>query len=148
MTELIDYPDAERVVATVLRTLLGAVDTDAKPFAAGVKVGTRYPPGVNPGKFVRLRRSGGTPAGAREDAPRIDFQVWYETGATDDDENRMELALLVRGLVYSARNTIAAGGRIGQITEFLGPGRFEDPVNSAREIILFTEEIRLRANGA
>lgn len=147
--ELIEWPDAELVISGALRAALAAANPTRYPFAAGVLVATAYPAdGATAVKHVRVRRSGGTPVNKVEDAPRLDFQVWYETGAASDAENRMQLARLTRSLLFSLRGNVTAGARIGQVTEFVGPGRFGDPINATREIILFTEEIRLRSVAA
>jgi hypothetical protein len=146
--ELVIGAPAERTLATYLRGALGALDVGRYPFIVDVKVGTKYPPGAMPGRYVRLRRSGGTRIGVAETAPRIDYQVWYFTDGITDDEGAASLAELVLGLVYQSKGAVVDGVRIGQSTEFIGPGRFDDPINSAREIILFTVETRLRAQGA
>jgi hypothetical protein len=148
MTELVIGAPAEKTMVTMLRGALAALDVGTYPFAAEVRVGTKYPPAAMPARYVRVRRSGGVRVGIVETAPRIDYQVWYFTDDKDDDENGAKLAELVLGIVTQSRGLIVAGVRIGQSVEFIGPGRFEDPINPAREIILFTVETRLRANGA
>jgi hypothetical protein len=132
----------------MLTDALAGLDPGTYPFIVGVKVGTKYPPGNLPAKFVRVRRSGGVRVGVAETAPRIDYQIWYFSDSKDDDENAAKLGELVLGLVTQSRGLVVAGVRIGQSTEFIGLGRFEDPINPAREIILFTVETRLRASGA
>lgn len=134
------------MLAGIRATLAGLPSPPA--YLSGVECGTQYAPGTNPAKFVRVRRSGGVAINLVEDAARLDYQVWYETGAPTDVGNRMALAQLVRGIVYSLTNAVVDGVRIGQSAEFIGPGRFPDPNNSNREIILFTIETRLRAIGA
>jgi hypothetical protein len=148
MGEVILYPDAERAVTLALRSLLAGVDQAAYPFVAGVRVSTQYPPGATPVRHIRVRRSGGVITNLVEDAARLDFQVWYFTDATSDGEDQMKLAQLARGLIGGSLNAIYGGARFGQAAEFVGPGRFDDPIDSAREIVLFTTEIRLRAVGA
>lgn len=147
--ELLIGAPAEKTMTTALRSALADLDPGTYPWTQGVKVVTKYPPAGPLAKHVRVRRSGGTRVSPAETAPRLDYQVWYFTDdSVNDDENADRLAETVLGLVYQTRNLIVAGVRIGASTEFLGPGRFEDPIDSRREIILFTVETRLRAAGA
>lgn len=145
-SELVGRADAVLVMTTYVRAALAGLDPGLYPFlAGGVTVSGRYRPGVSPVRHVRIRRSGGTMINLVEDAARLDYQVRYDTGdAPGDEAARTALANLVSMLVYSGRNEIVAGGRIGQSVEFVGPGVFEDPDDPAREIILFTVETRLR----
>lgn len=147
--ELLIGAPAEKTMTAALRSMLAGLDVGAYPWTAGVKVGTKYPPGTPIVKHVRVRRSGGTRVSVAETAPRLDYQIWYFTDdAKHDDDQADRLAETVLGLVYQTRNMVVAGVRIGQSVEFVGPGRFEDPIDPRREIILFTVETRLRAAGA
>jgi hypothetical protein len=146
--ELIVMPDAELALTLYLRERL-AMLSPVPAYASGVRVATENPPASNPGRFVRIRRSGGTVVNLVEDAARLDAQIWH-----DSDRNRMALAQLVRAMLFLAKGTVMAAGilpvrtTIGQVVEFVGPGRFEDPLDSSREIILFTVEVRLRGAAA
>jgi hypothetical protein len=148
--ELIFRPDAPLVMSTVVRAGLAALDTVVYPFLADVKVSTRYTPAASgPVRHVRVRRSGGTMVNLVEDAARIDYQVRYWTDDPLNDEAAADqLANLVASIVGASRNQIVEGVRVGKSEEFVGPGRFEDPADAEREIILFTIETRLRALGA
>lgn len=146
MAEIIVGPDAEQVVLTWLRQAVAAA-SPAPSFADGLKLRTKLEPGVSPaGPFATLRRSGGVMTNLVEDAARIDFRVWH-----DSDGERMALALWLRALAFSSRGSMVTVPRtagpvtIGRWSEFVGPGRFPDPQDGAREIILFTAEVRLRA---
>lgn len=143
---LVVMPDAALVMTTALRAALAARTPPA--YATGATVANRNPPAADPGRFIRIRRSGGVPVSVAEDAPRLDFQVWHE-----DDAGRMALAMYARALVWSMPNTvIRLDGQppttIGQVTEFVGPGQFDDPIKTSREIILWTMEVRLRGAAA
>lgn len=149
MSEIIVGADAEQVVLTWLRARVLAL-APLPAFADGVRFVIKLKPGETPtGPHVRIRRSGGTIVNLVEDAARIDFQVRHDT-----DGDRMALAQWVRGLAFSSRGSVVTVPRtpgpvsIGRWSEFVGPGRFPDPDDTEREIILFTAEVRLRAAAA
>lgn len=143
--ELILYPDAEKVITHWLREAFLAV-VDPEDFLDGVQVMTKDPPRtLLTGPSVRVRRSGGVPVTVIHDAPRLDFQVRHV-----DDTARMALAQFARGLLYSAPGsivvepTLSLDTVIGRVVEFVGPGRFPDPVDNSQELIMFTMEIGMR----
>lgn len=139
-------PDACLVWVTQLR--LKAASVFVPSYALDVGFGTKMPPATSPGRYVRIRRSGGTIVNVVEDAARLDFQVWAPD--SPDDSLRMRLAQWVRGLIFDSQGTVVthpdlpSAVTIGQVTEFVGPGQFPDPIKGDREIILFTIETRLR----
>lgn len=145
MTDEIPAGDAELVIITYLRSALGLI-SPTPTYLQDIVVGRQYPKAADPGRFVKVTRSGGTMVNKVEDAPRIDFRVWHDGGA----HPAMRAALRCRSLMYAARNQVVSSDhlgsvRVGQVTEFLGPGRFPDPLDDEREIIMFTLETRLRA---
>lgn len=141
------YPDACLVLVTRLRELYASITVPS--YAEDLTFGTKLPKAKDPiTRYVRVRRSGGTNVNVVEDAARLDFQVWYP-----DDEDpalRMWGAQWVRALVHQAQGSVVSPPdsfgpvTIGQVTEFVGPGQFPDPIRGDREIILWTSEIRLR----
>ena len=136
--QTIAYPDAVLALLSYLRARLA---TRVEPYALGVKVGNQMPPAATPGRYVLLRRTGGTAVSLVVDAPRIDFMFWHDS---PDASARMALAQLVRGISLAAPGKLAAGIAVYRVVEFVGPIDMPDPVNSARMVTMFTHEIRLR----
>lgn len=141
------YPDAELVAVTWLRARLA---DRAEPYAAGVTVGTRVAPAQSPGKYVRLRRLGGTELHRVADSPRIQAQVWYLTGAVTDEANRQALAQLVWALLRGIRgqDVTIPGWPVPvtcyRVATFGGPANFPDPADGTRTITQLTVEIGMR----
>jgi hypothetical protein len=146
------YPDAELVAVTALRAALAC---RAEAYAAGVTVGTKPRPGQLPQKYVRLRRVGGTEAFRVADAPRLQAQVWFNTGAEATDEaNRQALAQLVWALLRGMRSTeVVIGGWpvpvvCYRVATFGGPVNLPDPADPGRTITQLTVEVAMRGIAA
>ncbi len=130
-------PDAELVAVDVLRSGL-AVRPES--YVAGAKVGTRMPAATAPGRYLLVRRVGGTMAGLVFDEPRLDVLVWHE-----DDAGRVRLANLARAVLLAAPGSTPLGVAVYRVEEFAGPANLPDPLNETRTVTLFTVAIRLRA---
>lgn len=139
LRQLILYPDAEQTVVKYLRAQLGV---RAESYAQKVSVGTRMPTAV-PGRYVLIRRAGGTNVGVVVDAPRLDVMVWH-----DDDFQRVALAQLARGILLATVGQVANGVPVYRVTEFVGPINMPDPANEDRTVTMFTVEMRLRGAAA
>jgi hypothetical protein len=137
------YPDAEQVATLYLRAQLAALAPEPD-YATGTAVAAAYPPARDAGRYVRFRRSGGT-SRRPNDYPRLDVQVWHE-----DYMGRMNLAQLALSLIGAADGAVVSDASLprsttlGEVSEFVGPGRFDDPEVPGRELILFTVEIPMR----
>lgn len=150
MTALALAADAELVAMTYLRGVLAA---RAEPYAAGVAVSTKLPPATSPGRHVRVRRVGGVPYSVVQDSPRLDFQVWYETGSVSDEQSRTDLALLVWGLAWSIRGQVVvlpSGLAVTcyRVLDVMGPTAMPDPADDTRTITALTVEIGMRIRAA
>jgi hypothetical protein len=138
-------PDAELVAVTYLRTALAA---RPEPYAANVAVSTRLPPGQSPVRHVRLRRVGGVPYSLVQDSPRIQAQVWYQTGVITDERNRNDLARLVWALLHAIRNQVVDGVTCYRVADFAGPQAMPDPADATKTITSLTVEIGMRIRAA
>lgn len=145
------FPDAELVAVTWLRAALAG---RSEPYAAGVTVGTKVPPAVSPGKYVRLRRLGGVELHVVADSPRLQAQVWYSTGAVTDEKNRNDLVQLVWALLrgISGQDVTVAGWprpvTCYRVATFAGPTPVPDPADSSRVISQLTVEVGMRGRPA
>jgi hypothetical protein len=146
------YADAELVATTYLRAALAG---RAEPYAGGVTVGTKPRNGVTPAKYVRLRRVGGGEAFRVADAPRLQAQVWYGTGAEATDErNRQDLAQLVWALLRAMRSAEVTipGWPVPvvcyRVATFGGPVNLPDPADPGRTITQLTVEVAMRGIAA
>lgn len=145
------YPDAELVAVTWLRARL---TERSEPYATGVTVGTKVPPGTTPGRYLRVRRLGGAEMSQVADAPRLQVQVWYLTGSTADEMNRQRLAQLVWALLRGMRGqTVTVAGwptpvTCYGVTTVGGPANLPDPADTARVITQLTVEVGMRGIAA
>ncbi|MGC4891087.1 hypothetical protein [Micromonospora sp. DT227] len=141
------YPDAELVAVTWLRARLAE---RPEPYASGVTVGTKVPPGTSPGRYVRIRRLGGTELHQVADAPRLQAQVWYSTGSTGDELNRQALAQVVWALLRAMRGqAVTIPGwptpvACYRVATFGGPANVPDPADTARVITQLAVEVGMR----
>ncbi|MEV1331125.1 hypothetical protein AB0J20_16285 [Micromonospora costi] len=145
------YPDAELVALTWLRAALA---DRSEPYAAGVTVGTTFPPGQTPGRYVRLRRLGGVELHQVADNPRLQAQVWYSTGSPGDEMDRQALAQLVWALLRGIQGqdvTVLGWPRpvtCYRVATFAGPTPVPDPADSSRLITQLTVEVGMRGRPA
>jgi len=141
------YPDAELVAVTWLRARLAE---RSEPYAAGVTVGTKLPPGQSPGRYVRIRRLGGVELHEVADSPRLQAQVWYETGSPTDEKNRNDLAQLVWALLRGIRGqsvTIPSWPVpvvCYRVVTFSAPIPVPDPADESRTVSQLAVEIGMR----
>lgn len=141
------YPDAELVGVTWLWARLAE---RTEPYATGVTVGTKVPPGTSPIRYVRLRRLGGVELHMVADSPRLQAQVWYQTGQPSDEMNRQALAQLVWALLRGIRGQdVTIPGWPAPVTcyrvaTFSGPIPVPDPADPARTISQLAVEIGMR----
>jgi hypothetical protein len=142
-------PDAELAGVTYLR---GALSGRNEPYALGVTVSTKLPPGTSPGRHIRLRRVGGVPYSLVQDSPRLDAQVWYATGAATDEQSRNNLALLVWALLHDIRGKVVALSdhtvTCYRVLDFAGPHAMPDPADDTKTITALTVEIGMRIRAA
>lgn len=139
-------PDAEMVAITWLRTALAA---RPEPHASGVQVTDRLPPGRSPTRHVRIRRLGGVPSSRVQDSPRLQAQVWYDTGSPATDEgDRQSLALLVWALLKAIRGQVVEGVTCYRVLTVGGPYNGPDPADDTRTITTLTVEIGMRIRAA
>lgn len=129
---VISFADAELVAVTILRDAITASTDEA---ATGVTVGTRKLP-TDTGPWVLVRRVGGNRTTMVGDAARLDVLVWH-----NDDFNRMALA----GICRSALLASPGSEGVQRCTEFLGPARLPDPADKARQVVMFTVSLTVRA---
>ncbi len=141
LRQLIVYPDAELLVVEHLRARIAARVDD---WAQGVKVGTRTPAASGPGRYLLVRRIGGTEAMLVVDAARLDVMVWHDAG----DWPRGQLAQYARGVLLALPGRTLAGVAVYRVEEFTGPVTMPDPVDDTRLVTLFSVEIRLRGAAA
>jgi len=134
---VIAAPDAELVVVEYLRSRLAA---RAEAYTQQVKVGTSMPPVAAPGRYLLVRRVGGSMASLVVDEPHVDVLAWH-----DDDVNRVKLAGLARALLLAAVGQTPLGVAVYRVEEFAGPVNLPDPLNELRTVTLFTVAMRLRA---
>ncbi|MFE9955835.1 hypothetical protein [Micromonospora sp. NPDC005299] len=145
------YPDAELVAVTWLRARLAE---RSEPYAEGVTVGTKVAPAQSPGKYVRLRRLGGVELHEVADSPRLQAQVWFQTGGSSDEKNRNDLAQLVWALLRGAQGqevTVAGWPRpvvCYRVATFSGPVPVPDPADGTRTISQLTVEVGMRGRPA
>lgn len=145
------YPDAELVGVTWLRARLAE---RSEPYASGVTVGTKVPPATSPGKYIRLRRLGGVELHDVADSPRLQAQVWYQTGAATDEKSRNDLAQLVWALLrgIEGQEVTVAGWPVPvvcyRVATFSGPIPVPDPADASRTISQLTVEIGMRGRSA
>lgn len=141
------YPDGELVGVTWLRARLAE---RSEPYAAGVTVGTKLPPGTSPGKYVRLRRLGGVELHMVADSPRLQAQVWYQTGSPSDETSRQALAQLVWALLrgIQGQEVTVPGWPVPvtcyRVATFSGPIPVPDPADASRTISQLAVEIGMR----
>ena len=150
MTSLALAADAELVTTTYLRAALAA---RTEPYAANVAVTTKLPPGQSPGRHIRIRRVGGVPYSVVQDSPRIDAQVWYQTGAVADEQNRTDLALLTWALLKAIRGQVVVlpdGLPVTcyRVADVMGPTAMPDPADDTKTITALTLEIGMRIRAA
>lgn len=150
MTPLALAPDGELVTMTYLR---GALAARPEPYAVGVNVSTKLPPGQSPGRHVRIRRVGGVPYSVVQDSPRIDVQCWYQTGAVADEQNRTDLALLTWGLLRAICGQVVvlpSGLAVTcyRVLDVMGPTAMPDPADETKTITALTVEIGMRIRAA
>lgn len=142
------YPDAELVGVTWLRARIAE---RFEPYA-NVTVGTKVPPGTSPIRYVRLRRLGGVELHMVADSPRLQAQIWYQTGAVGDEKNRNDLAQLVWALLRGIRgqDVTIPGWPVPvtcyRVATFGGPIPVPDPADPARTISQLTVEVGMRGH--
>lgn len=144
-------PDAEDVAVTYLSAALAA---RSEPYAADVVVSTKLPPARSPIRHVRLRRLGGVPYSRVQDSPRIQAQVWHETGAVTDEQSRNNLAVLVWALLRAIRGQVVVIGdppvpvTCYRVLDVGGPYNGPDPADDTKTITTLTVEIGMRIRAA
>jgi hypothetical protein len=128
MRELVAYPDAEKAVITYLVPILQA-------YGGGVGIDVRG----SGGRFVRVRRIGGTEASPAHDRASLDVLVWHDT-----DLLRMRLAQHLWAALRAADGDEAAGAVLSYSGTVLGPRQMPDPADANKSVCLFTVELLLR----
>lgn len=134
MTEVVVYPDASAVVVDYLLDEL----TDR---ADNAPVVTRVP-SPRPTRFVLVRRVGGTRQTIVTDAASLSIESW---GASE--EEAMDLAQLVRGLVHAMQGTVQADVTVYRVQEFAGPALLPDPESDQPRVVQ-TMQVQLRGEAA
>lgn len=128
MRELVTFPDVEKAVITYLLPVL-------ETFGGGVGIDVRG----SGGRFVRVRRVGGTNASPAHDRPTVDVVVWH-----DSDLERMRLAQHLWAALRAADGDAAAGAVLVFSATVLGPRQMPDPADDTKTVCLFTVELLLR----
>jgi len=122
------YPDAEKATIDFLAPLLSAHD-------ATVTIGVRG----SGGRFVRVRRVGGTEASPAHDRPVLDVLVWH-----DSDKTRMALANQLWAWLRAAHDQVGSSVVLYSAT-VLGPRQMPDPADDTKTVCLFTVELVVRS---
>lgn len=130
MRELTPFPDAELATIRYLRPVLEAL------------VGTAYGLDVRGGggKFVRVRRVGGTEASPNHDRPVLDLLVWSDT-----DSRRMQIAHHLWSALRAADGDLVEDAVLFYDGTVLGPRQMPDPADPTRSVCMFTVQLLLRA---
>jgi hypothetical protein len=111
MTDVIVFPDAEDVVATIL-------DDNDVPNRRDV-------PNPRPDAFTRIIRTGGPRGSIVHDEATLAVESWATTW-----DDAWDLATLNRGLLHAARATVVDGVTVYRVAEVSGPGRLPDPLSA------------------
>jgi len=122
------YPDAEKATIDFLAPLLNAYDST-------VAIGVRG----SGGRFVRVRRVGGTEESPAHDRPVLDVIVWH-----DSDKSRMALAGQLWGWLRAA-NDVVGPAVVLYLATVLGPRQMPDPADDTKTVCLFTVELVVRS---
>ena len=128
MRELVEHPDAERAVITYLLPLLDA-------YGGGVGIDVRG----GGGRFVRVRRVGGTEHTPNHDAPMLDVLVWH-----DSDYSRMALARHLWAALRAADGDVAGDAVVLYLDTVLGPRQVPDPADDTKTVCMFTVRMAVR----
>lgn len=129
MRDLVTYPDAEKAVIGYLRPVL-------EDLGRGHRIDVRG----GGGRFVRVRRVGGTEATVAHDRPVLDVLVW-----DDSDLLRMQVAShLWAALRASDGDTVGDAVLVFDAT-VLGPRQVPDPADSTESVCMFTVQMLSRA---
>jgi len=122
------YPDAEKAAIDFLVPLLVA-----SPYG-DVGIGVRG----GGGRFVRVRRVGGTEESPAHDRPVLDVIVWH-----DSDLMRMALANQLWAWLRAASDR-AGNAVVLYASTVLGPRQMPDPADDTKTVCLFTVELVVR----
>lgn len=122
------FADAEKAAIDYLVPKLAAYDNT-------VNIGVRG----GGGRFVRVRRVGGTELTPGHDQALLDVICWH-----DSDKTRMALAQQVWAWLRAANNDTAGVAVILYSATLTGPGQFPDPADDTKTVCLFTVELIVR----
>lgn len=124
--QAIVFPDASKLIADRLRTVL-----------ATVAVGTKVPnPRVVP--FVLVRRLGGVRRNLVTDEPLISLECWDA-----DDAAAQNLAQLARAHMGALQGVVLDGTTVYRVDEISGPQDLPDPLSAQpRYVQQFTVALR------
>ena len=128
MREVVVHPDAEKAVIDYLLPFL-------EDEAPGVGIDVRG----GGGRFVRVRRVGGTDLTPNHDAPLVDVLVWH-----DDDLARMGLARLLWGALRAADWDRTPDAVLAYLDTALGPRQMPDPADDTSTVCMFTVRMAVR----
>lgn len=128
MREVVVHPDAEKAVIDFLLPVLEAE-------APGVGIDVRG----GGGRFVRVRRVGGSDYTPNHDAPVVDLLVWH-----DDDLERMGLARLLWAYLRAAEGENTGDAVLTYLDTVLGPRQMPDPADDTSTVCMFTVRLAIR----
>lgn len=129
MREVTPFPDAEKAVIGWLLPVLENVWPD---YGIDVRGGG--------GKFVRVRRIGGTEADVAHDRPTVDVLVW-----ADSDQERMRVAHHLWAVLRAAEGDRVDDAVLYYASTVLGPRQMPDPADPSASVCMFTVQLLLRA---
>lgn len=129
MLPVTPFVDAEAAAIDYLMPLLAAFDPS-------VNIGVRG----SGGRFVGLRRVGGTELSPNHDRAVLDVIVWHDT-----DRLRMLLANLLWAWLRAANNDPAGAAVVLYNGTVLGPRQMPDPADDTKTVCLLTVELVVRA---
>lgn len=122
------YADAEKATIDYLMPLLASYDPT-------ITIGVRG----SGGRFVRVRRVGGTPHSPAHDRATLDLVVWH-----DNDQARMALANHLWGWLRAANNDPAGDAVVLYSSTMLGPRQVPDPADDTKTVCLLTVDLLIR----
>jgi hypothetical protein len=128
MLPVTPYADAEKAAIDYVMPLLAAYDP-AMPI--GVRGGG--------GRFVQVRRVGGTDETPGHDRAVIDVLVWHDT-----DRLRMQYANQLWAWFRAANNDPAGVAVVLYSGTVLGPRQMPDPADDTKTVCMFTVELVIR----
>lgn len=129
MREVVVFPDAELAVIEYLRPVLAALDS-------AIPIDVRG----GGGRFVRVRRVGGSEDDVAHDHPTLDVFVWH-----DRDSTRMQLAMQLWAALRASDGDTTTHAVIYYRDTVLGPRQMPDPADPTKTCVLFTVTMLTRA---